>query len=582
MISFTFCLITKNEAKIIAKCLKPLAETGMEIVVLDTGSTDQTVSIARQYTRQIYHFNWINDFSAARNYAIEKSSNDYVLFIDSDEIIENIDIVAIQKSIQNYPNAIGRLKRRNLCRNGNSTNIMIDYVERLFDRRQFGYEGRIHEQVTSRIGSKLLAYEIPLTVFHEGYLGTPEEVRAKAIRNNSILLEELQITPNDPYLYYQLGQSYDLCEDPERAYDYYSQGYALHPDLTLEYVKVMVVSYGYSMIATGRLQEAVGLRSCYSSLGNYADYVCMLGDAYLHLNLTLAALKEFKHALTLGDFHVEGSNNAIPAHNLGCIYEAYGNTTTAVYYYQKAISAGHSSSRERLLALQENEIYTGLAVSKKMCLIVTGHCSCEELRNFLTSVEEQTIGLDHLMLIGICDAEQSPVTRLLRQYEKQYSDSVLLVQIEQKVAFGDSCHIALEYAGTDYIAFFTGREYLHPEYCRQIIQTLQSHPAEILCCNVTNQPLDLCSITEDGESALYHLHIPSQQNAFLHTERSHKALQGHVFTHDFLQCHKIDFSAYTGENAALFCNTYRSFVSTYLWFNVTLLSYPSNTTDSIV
>ena len=88
MLPVSICIIAKNEEKYIGECLSRLSHFDWEIVVVDTGSTDRTVEIARAYTPNIYHFHWVNDFSAARNYSISKASNDYILAVDCDEYLE--------------------------------------------------------------------------------------------------------------------------------------------------------------------------------------------------------------------------------------------------------------------------------------------------------------------------------------------------------------------------------------------------------------------------------------------------------------------------------------------------------------
>lgn len=87
----SICIITKNECDTLKECLKhlkPYADAGNhEIVIVDTGSTDNTVEMCKEFTDKIFFFEWINDFSAARNYAAEKASNDWILCIDSDEYV---------------------------------------------------------------------------------------------------------------------------------------------------------------------------------------------------------------------------------------------------------------------------------------------------------------------------------------------------------------------------------------------------------------------------------------------------------------------------------------------------------------
>ena len=103
----------KNEEKNIARCLKCLSPYGFEIIVVDTGSSDRTREIAEQYTNNIYDFVWCDDFATAKNFAISKATNQYVMILDSDEFLENIDIQKLENQIREQPDAVGRIYRRN-------------------------------------------------------------------------------------------------------------------------------------------------------------------------------------------------------------------------------------------------------------------------------------------------------------------------------------------------------------------------------------------------------------------------------------------------------------------------------------
>ena len=89
MISISMCMIVKNEQDILARCLDSYAGTYDELIIVDTGSTDNTKEIAAHYTDKIYDFEWINDFSAARNFAFSKAGCDYIFSADADEVLDD-------------------------------------------------------------------------------------------------------------------------------------------------------------------------------------------------------------------------------------------------------------------------------------------------------------------------------------------------------------------------------------------------------------------------------------------------------------------------------------------------------------
>lgn len=88
MISVSVCMIVKNEEAVLERCLNSLKSIADEIIVVDTGSTDNTKKIAQKFTNKIYDFEWVNDFSLARNHSISKATKDYIYIADADEIID--------------------------------------------------------------------------------------------------------------------------------------------------------------------------------------------------------------------------------------------------------------------------------------------------------------------------------------------------------------------------------------------------------------------------------------------------------------------------------------------------------------
>jgi hypothetical protein len=160
-------------------------------------------------------------------------------------------------------------------------------------------------------------------------------MRIKAERNNQLLFKMLETAPDDPYLYFQLGQSFNAMGDNENACLYYGKGLEYDVDPRTEYVQMMVTGYGYSLINLGRFEEALLFENIYDEFSGSADFVCLMGLIYLRNGLVAQALEEFAKAATFKTARTEGCNSYIPTYNMGCIHEVLGNTDLAIDLYRK-------------------------------------------------------------------------------------------------------------------------------------------------------------------------------------------------------------------------------------------------------
>lgn len=91
MCTISLCMIVKNEEAVLGRCLESVAALVDEIIIVDTGSTDATKEIARQFTDKLFDFLWVDDFAAARNFSFDQASGDYCMWLDADDVIAEDD-----------------------------------------------------------------------------------------------------------------------------------------------------------------------------------------------------------------------------------------------------------------------------------------------------------------------------------------------------------------------------------------------------------------------------------------------------------------------------------------------------------
>ena len=221
----TIGMIVKNEEKWLDKCLsgiKPILDNvDSELIITDTGSTDKTVEIAKKYTDKIIHFEWINDFAAARNTGIENAQGKWFMFLDADEIFQSCDEII---SFFNSGEYIQFNSATFVCRNLYNFNNLSDYSDFNAQRLvkllpETGFKKIIHEIPEPFAAPQKNLHDVAL---HYGYAYSDNEQAGKKFKRNSeLLLRRLEEDPDgDPMLYVQLFDCYSSVFDHIRAYEY--------------------------------------------------------------------------------------------------------------------------------------------------------------------------------------------------------------------------------------------------------------------------------------------------------------------------------------------------------------------------
>ncbi len=343
MLPISVCIIAKNEEKNIERCLSSLAPYGFEIVLVDTGSTDRTKELAAKYTDKIYDFVWINDFSAARNFSLEKACNNWIFMIDCDEWIETVDIEELEYFRKHLSHAVGSVDRHNITGTPENPGKSIDRTERFFDRRKFHYTGTIHEQLTPRHEKTFETFLLKTAIGHDGYCMTEEARLAKSHRNVSLLLKQLEQEPENPYVFYQLGKGYQIIDDSEKACYYFGKGLEFNLDTELAYVQSMVVEYGFELLKSGRKEEALFFENIYDDFSGSADFNYLMGLIYLENQMYNQALEAFNKATDFDFANKEGANSYLSYYQIGRILHMAGENALAAKFlnmcgkYQPAV-----------------------------------------------------------------------------------------------------------------------------------------------------------------------------------------------------------------------------------------------------
>ncbi|HAK73389.1 MAG TPA: glycosyl transferase family 2, partial [Sporomusaceae bacterium] len=218
------CMIVKNEEDVISRCIKSYYEAVDEIIVVDTGSKDRTVEIAKKNGARVYYFAWQDDFAAAKNFALSKAKGDWIIFLDADEYFANHTGNNIRSFLLNLDESFNSVacKMLNLDQSSGKLLDEITHIRIFKNDKYIRYVNPIHEMLLNRGKSKkmnaFLADPRDIVIHHTGYSYDNRQQKAK--RNLELLLRELPKAPEKPAYYQYIADCYFGLENWEKVIEY--------------------------------------------------------------------------------------------------------------------------------------------------------------------------------------------------------------------------------------------------------------------------------------------------------------------------------------------------------------------------
>ena len=346
----SLCMIVKNEESFLPGCLESVKNIVDEIIVVDTGSTDRTVEIAKSYGAKVYHFKWQNDFSSARNEALKHATGEWILVMDADERL----LPGQEGKIRRYIN-LGYdgiyVKIVNKDKNGKIESF-ANYP-RLFRKKEgVKFKGKIHEQIGQSIvdsGGKLVVSDI--VIEHLGYGQDEETMERKFKRNLAILEDEIKENPNNAFAYYNIGVIQILLGNTDDGLSSLKKALSIPPEKSNLNDGVRAVIHNIMGKAEFRRKNyELSIKSFKNSLNIAPDQITApfyLGENYYEIGDYQSAVTNYLKALKLLDTPVEKRRINIAFENdvsksyvnfkLGCSYFKLGNRARAERHFLTAV-----------------------------------------------------------------------------------------------------------------------------------------------------------------------------------------------------------------------------------------------------
>jgi glycosyltransferase involved in cell wall biosynthesis len=358
----SLCMIVRNEASTLEKCLNSVASLVDEIIIIDTGSSDATKEIALRYTNHVYNYLWNNDFAAARNESLRYATGEWILVLDADEYIQSSGHNELRQDLIAYqtdkPMALVARIHNRVGDGYDETNIMESSGARLFNNyRTIRYQNPIHEQLISDRGPVALQ-SISFIIHHTGYTNEALHSKNKSARNMAIL-DKISSTVNkqDPYYNFILGNEY-YKTFPAKARDAYQLAYQ-HSKLTDNWFLHLMDRYISLEISLNNYLHAYELiKTMQQLMPNITDYLCIEGILLESLGFQKRASHVLRTCIQLAE-HQQKQNEPywavqptygviVPHQLLAEISFKQGDIDTAIHHWQQLLQ--HQSKNLSVLS----------------------------------------------------------------------------------------------------------------------------------------------------------------------------------------------------------------------------------------
>jgi len=344
------CMIVKDEEEFLPNCLNSIKNAVDEIIVVNTGSTDNTVSIAKNFGAQVYHYPWNDSFSEARNHAIRHATKDWIFMIDADEELEQADIPVLRQAIrsQRYNGVIIAIYSK--IRDGSMHKF---YYTRVFRRGKARYKDIIHEQIIVE-GERLLT---EIRLYHHGYNLDPSKMQVKWQKTTQLLQKQIEQNKTNSFAWFNLIRNYRTQELFQRGVDTGLEALKfIAPEKDIQHYIMIVYEIANCHLNIGNIDESKKL--CYTILSKLKklnvtpeniDIVYTLACTYLKEGNCNKAINYFNRYLELRKLYLINTNMSLLTDTLGYDYSAFNGLgfcygklndwVKAINYFWKALDA---------------------------------------------------------------------------------------------------------------------------------------------------------------------------------------------------------------------------------------------------
>src|SRR4051812_30683622 len=351
-LTISLCMIVRDEEAMLPRCLDAVAEHVDEIVIVDTGSTDATMDIARSYGAKVIETEWTGDFAAARNVSFHAATSDWIVYLDADEVLGDDQGPRLRELTGRvWREAFFLVETNHTGELEDGTSVHHNALRVFRNRPEYRFTGRIHEQIAHTLPGHVVerVETTDIRLEHFGYLGVVREEKDKSRRNLELLERQLAENGESPFLHFNLGSEHGALGQHEDALEHFRAAWATvrtDPHLrTYGYVPSLVGRLATTLRNLGRREElAAHVEDALAVFPNFTDLVFELGMATLHEGDLDGARELFERCLQMGDAPsaysaTVGSGSFIAGSLLGEVHRRAGRFAEAEAALRTALAA---------------------------------------------------------------------------------------------------------------------------------------------------------------------------------------------------------------------------------------------------
>ena len=312
-LKLSLCMIVKDEEEMLPRCLAAVAPAVDEIVIVDTGSKDRTIEIAREYNATVIEKEWTGSFSDARNVSFEAATGDWIIYLDADEVLVADDVQRLKKLTgRTWREAFYLVETSFTGELGDGDAITNNALRVFRNRPHYRFEGRLHEQIAHNLPTYAAGRveQTSVRIEHYGYLGAVRDAKEKSQRNLDLLKAQQAESPSDAFLHFNLGTEYSVLGDYPAALTELERAWSLIESQGQEdrdYVPVLLQRLVTALIHCGRAHDAIARAD--KALAQFPSFTDMV---YSQALAALALGREDDADLLLAAVHRDGRRAGAP------------------------------------------------------------------------------------------------------------------------------------------------------------------------------------------------------------------------------------------------------------------------------